>query len=324
MSTVAPPVTAAPPAPPAPADPEPRRRRSRRGWVPWLLVAPTLLVLVAAMGYPIVWQLITSLRKYGLKQQFNPDLAPDWVGAANYAKVLTDPDFLSVLLRSVLFCVLAAFATVVIGFGLAVLMRRVARTVRLILQVALLLAWAMPIAAAMTVWVWLLDWRHGVLNHVLNSVGIDAQGHNWLASPVSFFVIALVIVVWASVPFVAISLYAGLSQVPEEVLEAAEMDGATGWQRVRHITLPLVRPVLSIVLLLQIVWDLRVFTQIKFLQDAGGVASSTDLLGTYIYRMGVGSSDFGSAAAVSVIMLVLTVALSWSYVRSIMKQEETA
>lgn len=314
----------APPAAPAAEQAPPRRRRRRGGWAPWLLIAPTLVVLVAAMGYPIVWQAMTSLRKYGLRQQFNPDLAPEWVGLSNYAHVLTDPGFLSVLARSILFCVLGAFITVAIGFALAVLMRRVARTVRLILQVALLLAWAMPIAAAMTVWVWLLDWRHGVLNHVLTKLGFDADGHNWLASPVSFFIVALVIVVWASVPFVAISLYAGLSQVPDEVLEAAEMDGATGWQRVRHITLPLVRPVLSIVLLLQIVWDLRVFTQIKFLQDAGGVASSTDLLGTYIYRIGVGSSDFGSAAAVSVVMLVLTVLLSFGYVRSIMAQEDKA
>jgi N,N'-diacetylchitobiose transport system permease protein len=124
-----------------------------------------------------------------------------------------------------------------------------------------------------------------------------------------------------SVPFVALSIYAGLTQVSPEVLEAAQIDGATGWQRLRHIILPLIAPVVSIVLLLQLIWDLRVFTQIKLLQDAGGFANETNLLGTYIYQLGTGAGDFGAAAAVSVIMLALTVAMSWYYVRSLMKEE---
>ena len=124
-----------------------------------------------------------------------------------------------------------------------------------------------------------------------------------------------------SVPFVALSIYAGLTQISPEVLEAAEIDGATGWQRVRHIMLPLVAPVISIVLLLQLIWDLRVFTQIKLLQDAGGFANETHLLGTYIYTLGTGSGDFGMSSAVSILMLVLTVVISWYYVRSLMKEE---
>jgi N,N'-diacetylchitobiose transport system permease protein len=133
--------------------------------------------------------------------------------------------------------------------------------------------------------------------------------------------VAAVIVVWMSVPFVALSIYAGLTQVPTEVLEAAQIDGANGWQRLQLIIVPLIAPVLSIVLLLQVIWDLRVFTQIKLLQDAGGVAAETDLLGTFIYRLGTGAGDFGASSAVSVLMLVLTVALSWYYVRSLMKEE---
>jgi N,N'-diacetylchitobiose transport system permease protein len=124
-----------------------------------------------------------------------------------------------------------------------------------------------------------------------------------------------------SVPFVALSIYAGLTQISPEVIEAAEIDGATGWQRVRHIMLPLVAPVISIVLLLQLIWDLRVFTQIKLLQDAGGFANETHLLGTYIYTLGTGSGDFGMSSAVSILMLVLTVVISGYYVRSLMKEE---
>ncbi|MCU1444600.1 carbohydrate ABC transporter permease [Cryobacterium sp.] len=133
----------------------------------------------------------------------------------------------------------------------------------------------------------------------------------------------MVIVVWMSVPFVAFSIYAGLTQVSTEVLEAAQLDGARLWQRLRFIIVPIIRPVLAIILLLQVIWDLRVFTQIRLLQDAGSIASETNLLGTYIYQLGVGSSDFAMASAVSIFVLVLTVALSWFYVRSMLKEDDS-
>ena len=106
----------------------------------------------------------------------------------------------------------------------------------------------------------------------------------------------------------------------DEIVEAARLDGASGAQTLRLILLPMIRPVLSIVLLLQIIWDLRVFAQIKMLQDAGAPTASTDLLGTYIYRLGVGSSDFGMASALSIFVLILTVALSFFYVVHLMKE----
>ncbi len=287
--------------------------------LPYLLVVPTVLVLAAALGYPVAWQLVTSLRHFGLRQQFG---APaDWVGLDNYVALVTDPNLWSVVVRSIAFCLVTAFVTVAVGGALALLMNAVGRTIRLVLQVALLLAWAMPIVAAMTVWIWIIDWRRGLLNWALVHLGVDAQGHNWLAQPLSFFVVASVIVVWMSVPFVALSIYAGLTQVSSDVLEAATIDGASAWQRLRHIVLPLIAPVLSIVTLLQLIWDLRVFTQIRLLQDAGSVANETNLLGTYVYQVGTGKGDFGAASAVSVLILVLTLLLSWPYVRSLVAEE---
>jgi N,N'-diacetylchitobiose transport system permease protein len=295
---------------------EPGRRSTP---VPYALITPTLLLLLAALGYPAAWQVVTSFRKFGLAQQFGQP--PEWVGLGNYAKLVQDPQLWAVVGRSIAFCIVCAFTTVAIGSAVALLMRRVGRVLRLTLQVALLLAWAMPVVTVMTVWTWLVDWRRGVLNWALVRLGFDAQGHNWLAEPLSFFVVAAVIVAWMSVPFVALSLYAGLGQISPDVLEAAELDGASGWQRTRYVIAPMVGPVLSIVLLLQLIWDLRVFTQVKLLQEAGGVASRTDLLGTFIYRLGTGSGDFGSAGAVAVFMLVLTLVVSWPYVRRLMREE---
>ena len=311
-TATAPPATLHDPGPAAP----PKRPGSR---LPALLVLPTLVVLVAALGYPVGWQIITSFQHYGMLQQFGQP--PEWVGLGNYTALLSDPNLWVVVGRSIAFCVVCALLTVAVGLALALLMGAVSPSGRITLQVALLLAWAMPVVASMTVWTWIVNWRNGLLNWFLERVGVDAAGHNWLVQPLSFFVVAGVIVVWMSVPFVALSIYAGLTQLSPEVLEAAEIDGAGGWQRLRHIILPLVAPVISIVLLLQLIWDLRVFTQIKLLQDAGGVANETHLLGTYIYQLGTGAGDFGTASAVSILMLVLTVGVSWYYVRSLMKEE---
>ena len=294
----------------------PVRRRSR---LPHILITPTIIVLIAALGYPVAWQIITSFKEFGLRQQFG--VPADWVGLANYVEIVSDPALWAIVLRSLVFCLVVSFATVLIGGALAGLMNSVHKAARLTLQVALLLAWAMPAVASMTVWIWLVDWRRGLLNWALVRLGVDAQGHNWLADPTSFLIIAAIIVTWMSVPFVTLSIYAGLTQVSPEVLEAAKIDGASGIQRLRHIIVPLIAPVLSIVLLLQFIWNLRVCTQVKILQDAGGVANETHLLGTYIYQLGTGKGDFGSASAVSILMLLLTIAISWRYVRNLMKEE---
>ncbi len=295
----------------------PRRRGS---FAPYALLIPTVVALVLAMGYPLVWQIITSLQQFGLAQQFGQP-AP-FVGLDNYIRLATDPYLWTVVGRSLLFCFATAAVTMLIGTLLALLMRAVPAAVRIMLQIALLLAWAMPVVAAMTVWTWLFDWHRGVVNWLLSAAGLPFQQHNWLQNPLSFFAVAAVIVIWMSVPFVAFSLFAGLTQVPEDVLEAAQMDGARPSQRFWRITVPIIRPVISIVLLLQVIWDLRVFTQIKLLQDAGSIASETNLLGTYIYQLGAGSSDFGTASAVSIFVLILTIALSGFYVRSMLREDK--
>jgi N,N'-diacetylchitobiose transport system permease protein len=221
------------------------------------------------------------------------------------------------------FCLVNAALTMVIGVAVAVLMTQLSNATRLILQVGLLLAWAMPILASLTVWQWLFDTQYGVINWVLSNVfGLEQfAGRSWLINPLSFFFVATVIIVWMSVPFVAFSVYAGLSQVPTDIIEAAQIDGTSGWQRFRAITVPMIKPVLMIVGLLQIIWDLRVFTQIFVLQDAGGVARDTNLIGTYIYRLGIGEGQFGLAAAASWFILALTVAVSFFYVRALLREE---
>jgi N,N'-diacetylchitobiose transport system permease protein len=297
-------------------------RRSRPSLLPYALLVPAVLALTVALGYPLVRQVVLSLQDYGLAQQFGQP--PEWVGANNYRRLVADGYLWRVTLRSIAFCLVNAALTMAIGVGLALLMRHMSRGVRLLVQTGLLLAWAMPVVASLTVWQWLFDTQYGVVNYVLSGLGLDYEGHGWLLRPLSFFFVATVIVVWMSVPFVAFTVYAALTQLPEELVEASEIDGAGPVSRFRHVVLPTIRPVLLVVGLLQIIWDLRVFSQIYILQKAGGSARDTNLLGTYIYRLGIGGGEFGMSAAVAIFMLALTVVLTAPYVRAMLRQEGEA
>ncbi|MCU1412112.1 MAG: sugar transporter permease [Rhodoglobus sp.] len=294
------------------------RRRGIRA--PHVLILPAIVILVLGMGYPMIWQVVTSFQKYGLQQQFGKPAPFVWFD--NYVKLATDPQLWLVVGKSLAFCLITAAVTLAIGTLLALLMSAVTKTARLVLQIALLLAWSMPVVSAMTVWIWLFDRRRGAINYLLDMIpGVDMNRFDWLSTPLTFLLVASIIVVWMSVPFVAFSIYAGLTQVSDEVMEAAQLDGANGWQRFWGIILPMIRPVVSIVLLLQLIWDLRVFTQIKLLQDAGSKSGDYDLLGTYIYKLGTSAQDFGMASAVSILVLGITIALSWFYIRSLLKED---
>ncbi|GIG22782.1 sugar ABC transporter permease [Cellulomonas chitinilytica] len=294
-----------------------RRRRPKLGV--YGLLVPASILMAVALGYPLVRQFVISFQEYGLRQQFGQPA--EWVGLQNYVDLLTDPYVWTVIARSIAFCLVNAAVTMVIGIAFAVLMNRVGKAARMTLQVSLLLAWGTPVLASMTVWQWLFDSQYGAINWVLSNVlGLEGMAHHsWIIQPLSFYFVATVIVVWMSVPFVAFSVYAGLLQVPEETMEAAQLDGASARQRFWNITMPMVRPVLSVVLLLQVIWDLKVFTQIYVLQRAGAPTRDTNLLGTLIYSY---AKEFSTAGALATIMLVITLALTGFYIRQMLKEDE--
>ena len=309
----------------APSEPDvasgkPARTRTRSSKLPYWLVVPAIGALVVGLAYPLGWQVFNSMREYGLRQQFG-ESAP-WIWFENYTTLLTDGFFWTVVVRSLVFMAGTALATMTLGIVFALLMKAAPTWSRLVLQSALLLAWAMPIVAQMTVWSWLIDPRNGVLNYLLSALpGVDMIGHNWLEEPLSFFFVASVIITWASVPFVAISVYAALTQVSDEILEAAQLDGANARQALVHIIMPIIRPVLVILLLLQFIWDLRVYAQIQLLQDLGPKGDDYDLLGTYIFGLGIGQGRFGLAAAAAMIVLIITLCVSGFYVRELLRED---
>jgi len=287
---------------------------------PALLLVPGFAVIVIVTGWPLVKLVIMSFQKFGRRQIFGAP--PDFVGLANYTKVLTDGEFWVVLGRSVGLCAACVIATMGLGIGVAVLMTRLSRFVRGLVSVGLLLAWAMPPLSATTLFGWLFDTRRGLINYIITQLtGADFIGHSWLNNPVSFFGVATVVITWQSIPFVAFTTYAALTQVPAEVLEAASLDGASGVQRFRSITVPAIRSVLLVLLLLQIIWDMRVFTQIYTLQTIGGIREKTNTIGVYIYTVSTAGGDLGAGGAIAVLLVVIMLAVSGYYIRSVLREE---
>jgi N,N'-diacetylchitobiose transport system permease protein len=309
-------------------DPDPGSRqpdrpvRSRsRATGPWLMLLPTLGVLGVLVAYPLVRLVVVSFQEYGRAQVFGQP-AP-YVGVDNYTAILTDPVFWDVFVRSIAFCLVNVAVTMTLGTLIAVLMTKVSKFFRVLTSVGLLVAWAMPALTAIIIWGWMFDTQFGVVNYVLEQVTPwELTGHSWLINPWSFFFVATVVVVWQSTPFVAFSVYAGLTQVPDDVLEAASLDGASGWQRFRFVTAPYLRSIFVVVTVLQVIWDLRVFTQIFALQGIGGVREKTSTLGVYIYQTSIGTGDFGRGAAMAIILVVLMMTVAFWYVRSTFKAEE--
>ncbi|WP_262927640.1 carbohydrate ABC transporter permease [Microbacterium sp. NIBRBAC000506063] len=180
----------------------------------------------------------------------------------------------------------------------------------------------MPPLTATVVWGWIFDPEYGLVNWLLYNITDDAKwlNHSWLFNPWSFFMVLTIIIVWQGVPFAAFAFYAGLGQVPGEVLEAASLDGANGWKRFWQITFPYMRNIVTGVLVLEVIWNLRIFTQVYALQERGGITSQTNVLPVYLFRQGVG--EIGMTAAIGMVMVVVLVILSIGNVRQTLKHEE--
>jgi N,N'-diacetylchitobiose transport system permease protein len=290
-------------------------RRRRAVALPYVLVLPATVILIVMLGYPLVRLVTLSLQEYGLPQVFGRP-AP-WVGLANFQEILTESYFWTVLWRTIGFCAVNVVLTMVLGVLIALLLEALGKPMRVIVSTALIIAWSIPPVTATVLWQWIFDTQYGLVNWALGR-----QGESWLAEPLSFYMVATIIVVWMGIPFVAFTVYAGLTQIPSDLHEAAQLDGAGFGQRFRYITFPALKPILLILTSLSVLWDFRVFTQIYVLQKAGGVTSETNLLGVYSYNISIGQNRYDIGAAIAIVMVLITVLLTLTYLRSMIKQEE--
>ncbi|WP_030232258.1 MULTISPECIES: carbohydrate ABC transporter permease [unclassified Streptomyces] len=315
------PVKVPPPrqAPPPPADHPPRVRRPSGGAaLPWLLLAPCLLVLAAVMGYPLARLVTLSFQKFGQSQLWGFQPA-ETVGFDNFAKVLGDGEFWAVVLRTIVFATGAVVFTMVIGMVLALLLQRVSGWLKVLINIVLVASWGMPVIVATTVFKWLFDSDYGVFNALLSKLpGVEMIGHNWFASGPEGLAVIMLLVVWGAVPFVVITLSAGLTQVPKELEEAARLDGAGSWGVFRYVTLPVLKPIIVMLTTLSVIWDMGVFPQV-FVMRNGHPEPEFQVLNTYSYDRAFVVNDYAQGSAIALITVLLLLGVVAVYMRQMLK-----
>jgi N,N'-diacetylchitobiose transport system permease protein len=307
------------------AETTPRSRRRSLSWrrfgsgaVPYGLILPVVVVLGAILGYPIYSLVRLSLQQYGLFELIRHQ--GRYVGLHNFGLVLHDPVFWHTVVRTVIFTIANVGLTMTLGTLTALLLVRVSAWVRILLTAGLVLVWAMPPVVAVQVWNWMTNYQNGVLNYVLTELHVGNYfHHDWYATTFSQLGIVTVLIVWGALPFVIITVYAALSQVPGELVEAAEIDGARPWQVFLDVTMPVIRPVLLILTSLSILWDFGVFTQPYLLIGQPAIHPGNYLMAIYLFEEGYFKNDYGRGAAISLLMLVIVAAMSVVYVRKMVR-----
>ena len=291
--------------------------------MPYWLILPVLLVVGAVLAYPLYSLVRLSFQRYGLFELIRH--AGQYIGLKNYSSVLHDPVFWHTLLRTVLFTIANVGLTMVLGTMLALLLLKLSTFVRVVLTAGLVLVWSVPVVVAVQVWYWMTNYQNGVVSYVLTQLHLgDFFHHDWYATTFSQLGIVTALIVWGALPFVVITVYAALSQVPRDLVEAAEIDGANAFRVFRDVTVPILMPILLILTSLSIIWDFGVFTQPFLLIGQAHTGPSNYLMGTYLFEEGYLKADFGRGAAISLLMLVIVALLSIFYVRKMVKAGDVA
>ncbi|WP_353944650.1 sugar ABC transporter permease [Streptomyces sp. HUAS MG91] len=296
----------------------PRRKRTGGAATPWALLAPCLLILVLVLGYPMIRLVTLSFQKFGQAQLWGFQ-DPESVGFDNFSAILGDSQFWQVVVRTIIFAAGSVIFTMVVGMLIALLQQRVSGWVKTLINIALVASWGMPIIVATTVFKWLFDSDYGIFNALLSKLpGVDMVGHNWFASGPQGLAVIMLLVVWGAVPFVVITLSAGLTQVPKEMEEAARLDGAGAWGVFRFVTLPILKPIIVMLTTLSVIWDMGVFPQV-FVMRNGHPEDEFQLLTTYSYDRAFQVNDYAQGSAIALITVILLLGVVAVYMRQMLK-----
>jgi multiple sugar transport system permease protein len=309
------------PGRPLPSDAAPAPPRGPAGgwWTPrgrermlqLAFLVPAVAYLLLFFGYPVLQNALMSFQEYTTRSFYTGE-AP-FVGFDNYVTVLSSGLFGTALLNTVLFTVGSIAGQFVIGLGIALYFNR-KFPLSGMLRSLLLLPWLIPLIVSGAVWRWILDQDNGALNRFLGAVGV-AENPGWLTSTSLALIAVIGVNIWIGIPFNTTILYGGLQDIPQDLYEAAALDGATGWRAFRHVTWPLLRPVVSVVLVLGVVYTIKVLDIILGLTD-GGPANATQTIATQAYHLSFQEFRFGEGAAMGNVLILISLVFALLYLRA--------
>jgi multiple sugar transport system permease protein len=284
--------------------------RVRKHWADYLYVLPSLLVMLVVIGYPLVYTVWLSFHA-------TPPRTGEWVfnGVANYQDILSDPRFWRVTWNTIYWTVGSTLFAFILGFGAALCLHNPFPG-RGVVRALLLIPWVISAVAAAYVWRWILHSDYGLVSGTLMSWGVIDRPLVLLDNKSRVMPTMIMVNVWKEFPFVMVMLTAGLQTVPEGLLRAARIDGASAWNQFWHVTVPHLRGVILITTLLLFVINLNSFTLV-WLMTGGGPANASQLWITEIYNIAFRSLQYGPASAFSVILFIIMLALGYFYVKAL-------
>jgi multiple sugar transport system permease protein len=292
----------------------PRGRRLRKQLVPVALLAPAVTLVAAVIAYPLVRAVWLSFQNFNILRP----AATTSAGFANYAARLADPVFWGAALNSLQWVVGVVVFQLLFGFFGALLLNQ-RFPLRGLVRGVLLIPWATPSVLVALMWMWLLDSNYGMLNDLVRRLGLSSAGIAWLAQPNTALPTIILVDIWQGIPFFAIMILAALQTVPRDLKEAAVIDGASAWQSLTRVTVPLILPTILITIVLRIIWTAN-YMDLMLVMTGGGPGTATTTLPLLSYVTAYKSLDFGGGAAVAVLQAIALFGVILIYVRLLRRQ----
>jgi len=290
------------------AAPEPRRRRlPDLGPLPW--IGPALLLIIGVVLWPAFEMIRTSLMQISIS-----GLAQGFTGLDNFERLFADPDLTGIMVRTLVWVLVVVSVTILVSLALSSLLNA-AFPGRRFVRWALIIPWAASVVMTATIWRWMLDGFYGIINRFLYDFGlIQSPIRDWLGDPSSAFIWLMFVAIFVSLPFTTYVLLAGLQSIPQDIYEAARVDGATGWRTYRDITLPLLRPALLVASIINMINVFNSFP-IIWAMTRGGPGSLTDTTTTHMYKLAFQLLDIGQSAAMAVVNFSIILVFVLLYLR---------
>jgi len=284
---------------------------------PWAMILPSLALAFWIIGYPIydvVMAAVHEVNRFGKLR--------DFVGIGNFLTLADDPIFWSSLWRTLIWTIGVVVGTIIISVPIALILNDdfIGRG---LMRVIIMLPWAVSLTMTAIVWRWSLHGQYGMVNDVLQDLGILSQPVEWLATADLAFPIEILIGILVSIPFTTTVFLGGLASLPDDIYEAARIDGASAWQRFTQLTVPLLKNFFNIAVVLNIIHVFNSFP-IIWVMTKGDPANSTDILVTYLYKLAFRYGRIGDAAAMSLVMFTVLLAFTIIYARMMMRDNREA
>jgi len=277
-----------------------------------LLCLPAFVMILGVVGYPLAYSIYITFHKMNFARA---GLGPEFIGLENYARVFERADFWKAFLRSSLFVLYDVFIGMPAGLAIAILLNRRFKF-RGVARAMILLPYVLSGTVLGLIWKWIFNPNHGALNALLTQLGLISEYVAWLAEPTRALQMVIMVNLWQGTPWAIIMYLAGLQTIPVELYDAAKVDGASAWQTLFKVTLPLLAPITLAMLVLKTVWTFQVF-DIVWVLTRGGPASATQVVSYYIYYLSFFQLKFGYAAAMSYVLLGIVLVLVVIYYRLI-------